>query len=403
MLWVRGVITKRVSATVDRERLIQFALLLIAGCLTTMTGGLVSPVFPEMVQELQLDPRWAGTLVSIHALTSALATPVMGLLADRIGKLKVMLPCLLLYAVFGISTTFLTNFQALVASRALLGIASGGVAAATIGFLGSMYEGEERSRILGLATSAMTTAAIMFPLIGGRVGNVEWRHAYYLYAISIPVAIASLFMFRNQPKRTSSLLDTQQKGDLVNVIRQPEVLRLYLLIGAAATVVYAIVIYTPLYLKAAIGADPELNGMILAIRAVGAAMTSALAASWLAKQLGEKRAIALGFSLMAVTILLIPFLTQLTFIVPTAILFGIGFGVVTPNLYNALASQTPAQFRTTVLGLGTGFNSLGQFICPLLLGPVWKYGDLTYVFVAATAIAAIASLLSLTQFQKPQI
>jgi MFS transporter, ACDE family, multidrug resistance protein len=355
------------------------------------------------VQELQLDPRWAGTLVSIHALTSALATPVMGLLADRIGKLKVMLPCLVLYAVFGVSTTFLTEFQALVVSRALLGITSGGIAAATIGFLGSMYEGEERSRILGLATSAMTTAAILFPLVGGWVGNVEWRHAYYLYALSLPVAIASLFMFRDQKKRSTSILGTQEKGNLGKILRQPEVLRLYLLIGAAATVVYAIVIYTPLYLKAAIGADPELNGMILAIRAVGAAITSALGASWIAKQVGEKRAIALGFSLMAVTIALIPFLTQISLIVPTAILFGIGFGVVTPNVYNALASQTPADFRTTVLGLGTGFNSLGQFICPLLLGPVWKYGGLTYVFIAATAIAAIASLISLAQFRKPQL
>lgn len=379
------------------ERRIQFGLLLLAGCLTTMTGGIVSPVFPEMVQDLSLNPRWAGILLSIHALTSALMTPVMGIVADRIGKMKVMVPSLLLYSFFGVSTAFLTNFPLLLASRALLGAASGGIAAATIGILSSMYEGESRSRVLGFATSAMTTSAILFPLLGGWAGKTHWQHAFYLYGAGLILLCFMVMIFNNVSSSSSGMLPTGQTSELRTVLKQPQIWRIYGLIGIAATVVYAVVIYTPLYLKATIDAGPELNGFVLAIRAVGAAIVAAVGATWVARRLGENRAIALGFSLMATTIFTIPLLTQLSLIVPAAILFGIGFGIVTPNLYNVLAGHTPPELRASVLGLGTGFNSLGQFVCPLLLGPAWKYAGLHAVFFAATGLAVFASFISLSR------
>ncbi|NJO76604.1 MAG: MFS transporter, partial [Leptolyngbyaceae cyanobacterium RM1_406_9] len=145
------------------KQLPKLLVLLAAGCLTTMTGGIVSPVLPEIVQQLQLDPRWAGLLVSMHALAIAVCTPLFGILADRVGKLKVLIPGLALYAIFGAAGAWMQSFLPLLATRALLGAASGAVAAATIGLLGTMYEGEARSRILGYATSAMTTASILIP------------------------------------------------------------------------------------------------------------------------------------------------------------------------------------------------------------------------------------------------
>jgi MFS transporter, ACDE family, multidrug resistance protein len=166
-----------------------FAILLAAGCLTTMTGGIVSPVFPEMVEQLDFDPEWAGLLVSIHNFSTALFTPLMGMLADRVGKLRVMIPCLLLYAAFGVVGAFIPNLAVLLLIRVLLGIASSGIAAACIGLLGNMYEGDARSRVLGYATSAMTTTSILVPLLGGWVGKTHWEYAFYLYALSLPLAL----------------------------------------------------------------------------------------------------------------------------------------------------------------------------------------------------------------------
>lgn len=379
----------------DRERLVQFLILLAAGCLTTMTGGIVAPVFPEMVQALNLDKEWAGMLVSTHALTSALSTPVMGVVADRTSKLKVLLVGLMLYAVVGMITPLMTTLPLLLVMRGLIGIASGTVAAATIGLLAGMYEGEQRSRILGYATSAMTTASILFPLLGGIVGRTHWQAVFLLYGMGIPLALIAAVCFHRTQAKTGSGLGTDPSG-LGKILRNPDILKLYLFVAAAATIVYAVVIYTPVYLKLTIGAGPELNGFVLAVRAVGGAVTSAFAASRVARRFGKRGAIAFGFSLMGLTVLTIPFLTELVWILPTAVLFGVGFGVVTPNLYDRLAELSPPESRTTVLAIATGFNSLGQFICPLILGQIWddKNLGLSVVFYTTAAIAGLACFMS---------
>ncbi|MBD1853625.1 MFS transporter [Leptolyngbya sp. FACHB-711] len=392
---------KRAAHLTSAKRFHQLLVLLLAGCLTTMTGSVIFPVLPEMVQQLALDPQWAGTLASIHALTSALCTPILGVVADRLGKLKVMVPCLILYAIFGLSTAFLTTMPLLLTSRGLLGAASGGVAAATIGILGGMYEGETRSRILGYATSAMTTAAIFFPLLGGWVGGIQWQFAFYLYGLGIPLAVIAALVLRENASPAVSMIQTSQNQQLSQLIRNRSILTVYLFIWAAGLMMYAVVVYTPLYLKQAIGATPEINGIVLAVRLVGAALISAFGASRISQRIGPSRAVAFGFSLMAMAIVTIPFLTELYLIIPTAMLFGAGFGIITPNLYDVLAGLAPLEVRTTVLAIGTGFNSLGQFISPVILGPIWKYAGLPPVFYVAGAIAAIASGLSLTVVMQP--
>ncbi|BAU42385.1 MFS transporter [Leptolyngbya sp. O-77] len=350
------------------KRFRQLLVLLAAGGLTTMTGSVVTPVFPEIVRDLQLDRSWAGMLTSTHALTTALFTPVFGILADRVGKRTVMLPALLCYALFGVATIFMTTLPMLLLMRGLIGAASGAVAAATIGLLGTMYEGDERSRILGFATSAMTTAAIIFPLLGGWVGRNQWQHAFYLYLLGIPLMAIAALVFREEPRNTSGagLSDT---GGLLLVVRQPSVLMIYFFLAAAALVMQATVAYAPIYLKETIGADPALNGVVLGLRAAGAAVSSAVLASRLARRLNNRRgAIALGFCLMGLTIATIPSLTQIFVILPVAALFGVGFGIITPNLYDLLADQAPAKLRASVLAIGTGFNSLGLFSAPPAAG-----------------------------------
>jgi MFS family permease len=104
---------------------------------------------------------------------------------------------------------------------------------------------------------------------------------------------------------------------------------------------------------------------------------------------------------MAISLVTIPFLSQLPLIVAAAVLFGIGFGIMTPNLYDTLASYSPPELRASVLAIGTGFNSLGQFSSPIFLGPIWNYAGLPMVFYTTAGIAIAAGALSLVS-KKPK-
>jgi len=127
----------------------------------------------------------AGNLVSIHCLTIALFSPPLGIWI-RVGRVSVLVPSLVLYGLFGMAgpdAKFLAPVVTLFAGRS-----GGGIAAASLGLLGSMYEGQARSKALG-ATSTLTITGIIFPLLGGWVGATNWRFAFCLYGLGLPLAL----------------------------------------------------------------------------------------------------------------------------------------------------------------------------------------------------------------------
>ena len=378
-----------------RKQIPILLVLLACGSLTTMTGSLVAPVMPEVKEQLLIDPRWSGILVSMHCLTIFLFSPICGILADRIGKVKVLIPSLICYAIFGTAGAFANSFTPLLISRALLGAASGGIAAASIGILSSMYEGEKRTRILGYTTSALAIASIIFPLLGGLLGKYNWRFTFFMYGLALPAALLAHFLLPKR-KRQGSSINLGQKDKLIESLKAPSTITLFTALALSSAIFYVVIVYAPLHFKQAIGADTVLNGAILASRAIGAAVISAVGASKLAKRVGSAKAIALGFILMAVTLITIPFVKQVYLILPTAIIFGMGFGIVMPNLYDALSKSTPKEVRSSVLAIGTGASNLGQFFSPILLGPVWKYAGIGVFFVGA-GVALITTSLSIQQ------
>jgi len=365
-------------------------VLLLAGSLTTMTGGVIAPILPEMIQQLHFDPSVAAHLVSIHCLTIALSSPLLGILADKVGSLWVLVPSLLLYALFGTVGAIIQSILPLLVSRALLGVASGGIAAASLGLLGNMYNGQQRSQALAYATTALTIAGILFPLLGGWLGNINWRFTFGLYSLGIPLAVVVVVMLRQQTQPTK--VNQIASNKLGRVLGDRRVIGLLLTLGVASIVMYTVVIYAPLYFKATMNAGAALNGIILAARAIGAAIISAFAAQRLLQSLGTARATAVGFALMAVTLATLPLLKQLYLILFMAGIFGAGFGIVLPSLYSALADVAPVNLRSSILALGTGAGFLGQFFSPILLSPVLDSSGLPAVFYTAASLSAAIAI-----------
>ena len=368
-------------------------IILAAGSLTPMAGGVVAPVLPELVEQLNLDPILAGNLVSMHCFTIALFSPLLGILADRIHPTKVLIPCLFLYSLFGTAGALMPNFWLLLTTRALLGIASGGIAAASLGLVGRMYQGEARLQVIGYASATLTITGVIYPLLGGLVGAFNWQFAFYLYGIAAPLAVLAVFFFSEEtstrPKSASvGLLDS-----LGEVLSKVAVWRLLLSISLASLVMYASLIYLPLYLKETLNTGTAINGIVLASEAIGATISSAFLAKRLAQSFNTSAATGIGFGIMAAMLVVISLLSQFHWILLAAIFFGLGFGFVLPNLYSALANLAPSQLQSSVLAAGTGAGFLGQFISPILLGPLLSIGGLESAFYGAATVAMLGGLL----------
>ncbi|MBT9311196.1 MFS transporter [Leptothoe kymatousa] len=366
------------------------AVLMMAGCLSSAAGAVVAPVFPEIVEYFGLSSRWAGVLVSTHTLTTALASLVFGLLARRLGSVRILLSSLVAYAVFGGLGAIANGFWGLLCSRALVGVASGGIGAGSIGILSNLYDGEARTRMMGYATSALATATVIFPILGGWLGLYHWRLAFWLYGLGLPVAVVGLWLL---PKGRQRGANIPQADGIGSILKRSRVLVLLLALATASAIFYVVVVYAPLYLKQAIDASSLLNGFVLAARSVGAAVIAAVGAAKVSKKLGSGGAIATGFLLMALSLATIPSVLAPSLMLIAGLLFGLGFGLVMPNFYSALADLSPDSQRSGVLAIGTGCASLGQFISPFIFGPIWA-GAGTQVFYLAAAIAATVGVLN---------
>jgi MFS transporter, ACDE family, multidrug resistance protein len=378
----------------------KLAVLLAAGSLSSATGAMIAPVFPEVIADLQVDPGWAGLLVSIHTLTTALASPVFAVLANRIGQGLTLVLSLLGYACFGVAGAWMSSFGTMFAARALVGMASGGIAAVSIGILSSLYEGEARSRMLGYATSALAVATIIFPVLSGWIGSTHWQYSFYLHGLALPVAIWAM-MIRWRAVAAVSQSEMFQTQGLLQSLRQGSILSLLAGLLMTSAIFYVMIVYVPLHLKQVINASPLVSGGVLATQAVGAAVISAVGASRLAKRIGSHPAIALGFLLMASSLLVLPSLRIPGLIVLAAVPFGLGVGIAMPNFYGALSNEAPTHQRSSILAIGTGVSSLGHFISPLLFGSIWKFFGATIFTVVAGLSIALSGMLFWQKQPKP--
>jgi MFS transporter, ACDE family, multidrug resistance protein len=361
--------------------------ILASASLMVMAGAVIAPILPEIIAGLKIKRSLGTSLVSLHFLTVAIATPLFGILADRVGQQRLLLVALVMYAIVGMAGGLVQEIWPLYVLRALLGIASGGIAAAGLGLIGKLYQGDTRTQVIGYVSTTLTLANIVYPLLGGLLGILNWRWAFGLYGLGLPIAVWVRLSGRSA-RRIDPIANAiaAPPPPFKKLITQWSTLRLLLTLILTTGTVYAMIAYLPLYLKTTIGAGTPIIGGMLAIQAVGAALISAIGIRPLGRRFGNLGSVGLALGLMAGMLLLIPNLTQLWAIALVSIGFGMGVGLVMPNLYDALAKVAPPELQSSILAAGTGSGFLGQFLSPIILGIVLSHFNLAAVFYVAAAI-----------------
>nr|RNJ68457.1 MAG: MFS transporter [Leptolyngbya sp. IPPAS B-1204] len=373
-------------------------VLLAAGSLAVMPGAVILPVLGDIKTQFQLDEFLAGRLASAHYSMVALFSPILGILASRVGWVRVLVGSLLLFAVFGIAGTWVNSFSPMLLTRLLLGAATGGIAAASLGILAQIYQQEEeRAQAIGLASSTISLANIAYPLLAGLLGAANWQMAFYLYGLSLPIALAALLNLSDRPQSTeatASLLNSVELAKILSMLKNPRVLRFMLTLLLTSATAYATVTNLSIYLKTdPINADTPVIGLILASQAIGSAAISAFGLKYLTRRFGVVPTIGIGFGLLTLALIAMPNSVQPALLLLAAILFGVGLGIVVPSHYSALATITPPNLQPIVLAVGTGVTFLGQFLSPDLFGTIFNSEQPTTTFYAGAMLSFSMGLL----------
>lgn len=158
-------------------------------------SGTVIPTFSIYAQGLGASLVLIGVLSSAVGITSLITAVPAGMLSDRVGRRRVLLFGMLVWAASLISFAIVDEPYLLFPGRVLMGAAiilTFGIGAA---YLGDITSGEERGPAFGLYATAMGLGFAVGPLIGGPIADnfgIQWS-----YAFGAGVAIAGFFFGLN--------------------------------------------------------------------------------------------------------------------------------------------------------------------------------------------------------------
>src|SRR5688572_626729 len=175
-----------------RDEKAALSILLVASSLTILAGALVSPALPAM-KERFADAANVDLLLTlvltVPGLSIAIAAPIAGLAADKLGRLQVLLIGLLLYGLSGASALVLDSLEAIVAGRVVLGLAIGCTMTSATALITDYWDGAQRQKAMGLQAAAIGAGGVCYPLLAGVLTEFGWRTPFLVYLTALALAV----------------------------------------------------------------------------------------------------------------------------------------------------------------------------------------------------------------------
>ncbi|MDT9680652.1 MFS transporter [Streptomyces sp. TRM76323] len=370
-------------------------VLLLASTLTLMAGAVIAPVVGVIRGELGVSGTGAGLILTAHGLSLALVSPFVGWAIDRFGLRTPLVGGLLLYGVAGGTGLVTESYTALIISRFVFGVGAAAVFVGTTVALLALFQGEQRDRVAGWRSTALSLGGIIWPLIGGALGGLSWHAPFAVYLLGIPVGLLTLLVMPALPAEGRA-----KGGGVVTLLRRrPGLLVFYAFSFFASFLLYVLAVFLPQRLTEVDVEEPFLIALITTSTSVGGSLIGLVYARMKAR-LGYVNLLRVATVAWALSFLLIGLNGQWVFLTLAAFVFGLGSGVVVPALAMMIGESAPAAQRGQAMSLSGTANFTGQFVAPLILGPVIGATSIGTGFLVGSALAALV-LLALLTFPVP--
>jgi len=364
-------------------------VLLLASTLTVMAGSIITPVLEVIRGDLGVTGTAAGLIITAHGLAIALSSPVVGWMIDRWGVRVPLGAGLVLYGAAGGLGLVLDSYPALIASRFLFGIGAAAVfSGTTVAMLELYRQGAERDRVMGYRGTATSLGGVVWPLVGGVLGGLSWHGPFGVYLLGIPLGIATLLVL----PRTGGAGATPgrpRKGVLRLLRDHPALLGYYALQALGSVLMYALVVFLPQRL-AQLGVEhPILVSLYTVVMAAAMSLVGVFYAR-IRRGRTYQRLLVVALSCWVASFVLLAGISQPFVLLIAPLLLGLGQGVALPALTVLVGEGAPADLRGQATSLSGTTTFLGQFLSPLLLGPLIAATSIPTGFGISAGLAALA-------------
>jgi predicted MFS family arabinose efflux permease len=346
------------------------ALLALAGVNSGIAFRSVEPMLPRLAADFATDVPTAANVITVFAVSYAIAQLVHGALGDRFGKLRVITVMLGLSMIAFAGCAFSTNLTTLLVWRAVTGVVSSASVMLGMAYIGDTVALAERQTVMARYMGGNVLGHAVGPFVGGLLTDLLGWQATFLFC-SIAYGAVGLILYR----KTRSEWDVGENAALsaVSLSRYTDILR----DASARTVMlfafvetfffFGAIAYVPALLKERFDLSYTLIGLTLSGFGAGGLLYAA-AVSWLLRRFDALTLVLAGGLLVFACYAASSLLPVWWPMVPCTVLLGFGFNML-HNTLQISATEIAPRARGIGMALFSFAWVLGQGLGVAAMGP----------------------------------
>ncbi|WP_439154832.1 TCR/Tet family MFS transporter [Yoonia sp.] len=355
--------------------------ILITVVIDAMGIGLIMPVMPALIQEVEgagiaRAAVWGGILATIFAAMQFLFGPTLGSLSDRYGRRPVLIVSLVIMALDYVLMALAHTIWLLIIGRII-----GGITAATqstsAAYMADISKPEEKSANFGLIGAGFGVGFVLGPLIGGLLAEYGTRAPFW--AAAILAAANAVFGYFILPETVTDRIRrpfqwqrANPLGAFANIGALPGLKRLMLI-----TFVYTVAFFVYPGVWAYFGVErfgwgPGMIGVSLGLFGIGIAIVQGVLIRPILNRIGERRAVILGLSIDVVAFVLLAFVTNGWVALALTSLTALG-SIAGPALQGIMSRTAADNQQGELQGTVTSINAVATIAAPLIVTQTFWY------------------------------
>lgn len=338
------------------------------------------PIIAPLSRQLGLSETQAGWFSTAYSLMQFVFAPMWGVRSERVGRRPVLLLGLVGFSVsfglFGLLAYLGTQgllaggalFALLVLSRVVGGVLSSATLPTAQAMMADLSDKEGRAASLGLIGAAFGLGVVFGPGIGALLSTLGLT-APIFFSAGLGL-LTALVAWRTLPETRRPGAAASAPASRRQLLGRGPVL-LFLAVSALSTLASVGMEQTiGFYVQDTLNLTPAQTartvGGMLAVFGVVAALVQGGAIRPLSKKLPPAPLIALGLTVMAAGMLLLPHMTAYWPITLALAVIGVGSAILSPSLSAALSLSAGDDQQGAVAGLNSSALALGRMTGPLL-------------------------------------
>ena len=340
------------------------------------------PVIPFRILQLHGSTGQAGWFLAAYTFASAFAAPVMGTIADHVGRRRALIIASIAFIAFSLAYGLITYLPLLLLVGAIHGSIWSAILASSSAIMSEMIPESRRAQGMAYWGLASTSAVTIAPAVGLWVFHFGgWMSlCVELAVLSALMAIGGVLLRVVDAPRSAHT--TLMIGDAWDM----KVTRTALSMTMIAFGYGGITSYAALYAVERHVSPASIYLTTLAASIVIVRITTA----HLADRLGPLRIIYPAFSLVPVALAVLVFAHTRSQMMLSAFIFGAGFGWVYPAFVTFMLNKTDPNRRARTFGSMVWAFDTGIGIGSLLVGEIGQRFGLSMGFATACVISCIS-------------